>query len=275
MPRALVLAAALLAACGPSASGLDPAAAVEAADEALLDRDADRALALLTEAADAGDLGARRRVVEAYERGYMRTPYERGRTSTNLAVTTWPGRAAFARRAYERALADHAEAGDPDALLAVAFALTGPLIQRDGTWESEMDAADRDSVVALHARLDASDVPRLALSSLARALGDEDAALRHLDEAVAAGEPNACYYRFWFGGDRPAIHNAEGTAAYYDAMAACSDPGFLTEAVGPLFDNAAAGMPEAVVFVDSLRAEGVFERHPRLEALLAEASADA
>ncbi|MEM1118562.1 MAG: hypothetical protein AAGJ11_18795 [Bacteroidota bacterium] len=272
MPRLLLLAlATTLAACGPSASGLDPQAAVEAADTAIAAHDADRALALLTEAAGAGHLEAMRRVAEAHERGYIRTPYEQGETSANLAVTTWPGRAAVARYRYASALASRAEAGEPGALLVAALELKGSLTRRNGTWEADMTPVERDSLAALHARLDAMDVDRLPLWSIAVALADTAAARRHLDEAVEAAEPRACDIRTWFGSSVGRdLSTARGLASYYDALASCPKEGLVEDALAPLAENVRAGIPEAVALADSLRDLGVFDRHAGAGALFEE-----
>ncbi|MEM6286265.1 MAG: hypothetical protein AAF845_03825 [Bacteroidota bacterium] len=272
MSRLLLIAlAATLAACEPSASGLDPDDAVEAADTALADQDTDRALDLLAEAADAGHLGAMRRLADAYERGHIQAPRQRGTRASHLAVTASPEQAALARSRYADTLAARTEAGDPEALLAAALDLTGTLTRTDSTWAAEMTPAERDSLAGLHSRLDAMDVDRMPLGSVAVALGDTAAARRHLDEAVAAAEPNACLYGIMFSRDPPDLVTACGLAAHYDALAACPEEGLVEETAEGHLRSVRTGVPDAVALADSLRSLGVFDRHPRLGALFAEA----
>jgi hypothetical protein len=105
----LCLAAALAALVAGSAtrSGLPPEEAFAEAQVAISEGDADRALDLLGEAADAEHLGALRQLARAYEAGHLtqvgtsRTP---GRA--RLAIRTWPGQATRAKNAYRRVLSD-------------------------------------------------------------------------------------------------------------------------------------------------------------------------
>ncbi len=263
-------------ACGPAPLNGSPQDAFDAAQEAVDAGDADRALALLDQAADAGHLAALGTRAEAYEQGYLtvRNPGREG--ARYVTVQPLPGQAALARRAYERTLADSVRAGHPPALLAAALQLAGPLYIEEGRQVSHAPAADLDSAAALYRRLQDTDGPHLQVAFLATALRDEDGRRRHLDAAVTAGEPQACFIKLWWFGDRPDTATAAGMARYLDTIeSTCpKSPGatdLAAESMRTLTDQVERGNEAAVQFLDSLRVEGVFERHPRLAALVDEA----
>lgn len=267
----LLLVVVALAACGgPDRTASEAYAAYLAAFES---GDAEAAYALLDEAADAGHLGALREQIEVHERGYLDPPGTSG-DARRLPVTAFPWHAWGLHRAYNRALRDSAAAGSPTALLHVAHRLAGDLITTpDGAMETEMDPADRDSVAALVRRLDPTDVPRFQLALLSWHLGEEDAARAYLDAAVAAAEPNACSFRLMLTDGYATGPDVAGYAAFLDRAEACPlPPGGEGVADGGLRRLAAErdlGNPASVALLDSLRATGVFERHPRLETLVA------
>lgn len=253
-----------------SRSGLPAEEAFGTAQEAIAEGDAGRALSLLEEAANAGHLGALEQLADGRERGYLTTAGpNRSASRARVAVWSWPGQATRARHAYRRVLADSARAGHPQAMLLVAQDLLG------GGWAwSEAPAADlppatRDSAEVLYARLRSTSAPRLSLSFLARALGHDDDARALRQAAVDGGEPQACWFQIVTETDVD-LSTPAGVAAYVDSAEACRASGpppetdYAADAVRELADQAAAGNRAAVDFIDALRAEGVFERHPRL-----------
>ena len=268
MPKALVLLLAL-AACTPTPRSAD---AIQAdMDAAHAAGDGDRAFALLKEAAATGELYPLGELATARERGYLRLRLTDG-TVINHPVRSLPGQAALTRRAFERALAAGAHSGQPQALLDAAQHLVGDVITVNGEVQDDLSPAVRDSARAIYRRIAGADVPQLALALLARRLGDEDAYRQHLDAAVAAAEPQACTFRLWFSGTRHDLSTPAGYADYLDAVEACprapDAPDPAAEDLGKLAALIRDGNEATVAFVEGLRDEGVFERHPRLEAFL-------
>ena len=234
--------------------------------------DGDRAVAMLEAAADAGDWGALGELVQTYERGYLRTSTDSAGTDyRTLPVSASPLRARHARARYADAL-DRARAdGDPHALYRIAGQLLqphGPPTVVPGEMPTQVDSAARDSADALYRQIVDADLPRMSLAMLALALGDSAAYVRHIDEAVAAGESNACTFKLWFTHGQPDLATLRGRVAHYDRVLAC-DPGgeasdYVADDVRALHEQIALGNAGAVVALDSLRALGLFERHPRL-----------
>ena len=275
--RPLVLAAALaLAACGPSPSGLSPEAAYEAHHDALLDGDAVGALALLKEAAEADHLGALETLADARERGYMRAPFDaRRKAGTNVAVYSLPGQAEAARERFEAVRDAQARAGDPEAMRSAAFHVLGSDTFIDGRLAADATPAQLDSAAVLYERLLSTDLPRVQLALLAKALGRDDAYDRHVDEAAAAGEPQGCTCKLYMTDDRPDFSGSAGLALLIDRAMACAPEGpgveIAARPVRTLLDETGRGNAAARVTLDTLRRLGVFERHPRLAALVGEA----
>lgn len=262
-----------LGACGPAPSGLSPEDAHRAHADALRQRDADRALALLTEAADAGHLVALQTLADARQRGYLRVPYDPAtKSATLLPIRTTRWKAGRALRRYERALADSARAGSTESLFLIADRLLEP--SRVQGARQTMDA-DRDSARAIYRSLADRGADPLRLAFLADRLDDEPGHLAHLDAAAEAGDPNACVFRYWARRDRGARFTAAGLAERIDALEACRDRAIASHhdaemftsgvrLVSDLAEQAGRGNAEAEAVLDSLRAAGVFERHPRL-----------
>ncbi|MEM0962249.1 MAG: hypothetical protein AAGK21_06920, partial [Bacteroidota bacterium] len=109
------------------------------------------------------------------------------------------------------------------------------------------------------------------LAWIAKGLGDDDAFARHIDEGVAAGEPQACTFQLWFTSDGPDLSSTQGYVDYYDRVIAC-DPGegfhHVADSISNLVEEIGRGNEAAVVAVDSLRLLGVFDRHPQLAPLV-------
>lgn len=274
MTRPLLAALAVLAAgCGAAPSGLSPDDAFRSAMAAADSGEVRRALALLGEAADAGHLDALAVRAQAYGRGYLRTGYgrgyQRGATEVHRPFFVFPGQAAAAENAYREALRKGAADGDPDALFRLAHRLT----ERQWTgaeWASS--AADRDSARAVFGRLVRRGADPYRLAALASALGDDAERDRQLGLAVEAGDGRACWWALWAGPQRSKA-TAAGFSAFADRAEACpldlydADP--VADDLRTLGRQAAAGNAAAAVLLDSLRAEGLFERHPRLAAVAA------
>ena len=281
MSRLFLLPLALAVGACSSASGLEPEAAVEAAHAAAANGEPRRALALLDEAAADGDLDALRLRAEVLERGYFRVPvgYVRGQTQTNVAFWAAPWRPGQARRAFDRALRDGADAGDPDALFALADALADRQFV-DGEWVD----GDRDSARAVYRRLEADGADDLRLAFLAQRLDDDAGWRAHLEAAADAGKAQACIF-LTYAGSAGSPFTAARLADQIDTFSACreragpGDPGpqffdVADHSVRSLAEAARAGNAASVATLDSLRQLGVFERHPHL-APLAEAATDA
>ncbi|PAP77958.1 hypothetical protein [Rubrivirga marina] len=274
MVRLSILCLLLLAACRPAPSGLTPHEAALAHLDALRAGDADRALALLDEAAEAGHLEALHILAHAHGRGYLQTPYDSVQKSTShLPIFSTRWEAGRALRRFERALRDSVRAGSVEAQFLVADRLLGTR-----RIPGARDEVDPDSARALYHTLAARDADPLRLAFLANRLGDDEAYLAHLDDAAEAGDPNACVFRYWRRRDRDARFSAAGVAREIDALEACRaraleahhDAEMFTSGervVGDLAAQAREGNAEATATLDSLRATGVFDRHPRLAPL--------
>ena len=264
---AFFLALALLAACAPRPSGLSPDAAFRASLQATERGDVPQALALLREAADAGHLDALALRAQATRRGYLRTGYgqgyRKGVLPANHAFLVLPGEPEEAERAYRRALHAAAASDDPDALFTAAFALT------ESQWtgsEWTVSATARDSARTIYRRLVAAGADPGRLAALAWTLDDHAAHRRHLDDAVQAGDGQACWRRLWT--EKRPLATAAGFADFVDDAEACPPPppgpDPVADDVRALAGHARSGNAAAVALLDSVRQSGVFERHPRL-----------
>lgn len=253
-----------LVACG---CGLDdPLATGPPLSEALAAGDADRALALLEAQAETGDLQALAQLADARSRGYLiASP---GTPAVHLPIETWPWEGPLATRRFERALADSVALGSESAL----FLLADRHLDRPRPQSPNVEAAR-----AIYDRLVGEGARPVGLAYLAQRLGDEDAFLRHLADGAAAGDAQACTLHFWQTRAEYDVHSARGMAERIDRIGACQalDPVAEqpTEAYGryeiePLVAQHALGNAAAAVTLDSLRALGVFERHPHLLPLL-------
>ena len=232
--------------------------------------DAERALGLLRTAAP-GDLRAHAQLSEAYERGYLVRRDTLGGPDVRLPIRTLPGQASLEAWRLERHLGRAAEAGDPDAMLALARRGSETIEIRDGKLvPAVLDPSQRRLAEATYQRLVGEDVDRFQLGMLAHVLGDSAAYRRHVSEAAAQGDPTACDFKIWFmgGDDRPSLGPAEGLALYYDRVAACRPghpiPSAAMRSLRDLRAQLDQGNPAAAVALDSLRQLGVFERHPEL-----------
>ena len=269
-----VALAAAVAGCGGPPSGLSPDDAFGAAMVAVDSGDAVRALALLDEAADAGHLQALAVRAEAYGRGYLRTDYgrgyQRGVLPANVRFVVWPGQAARTARAYHDALRAGVDRGDADATLQLAHELAEPKYI-DGRWVKP--PADRDSARALYRRLRAAGADPYRLAMLAYALDDTAERDRQLAAAADAGNGEACWLRLWWTGGPRDLATAAGFSAFVDDAEAGppemrgEDP--VARDLRALTDQARSGNAAAVALLDSLDAGGLFERHPRLAAVVA------
>ena len=262
---------ALAVACGVEPSGLSPDAAYAAGVAAIEAGDADRALALLDEAAGAGHLDAHRKLIGAYEHGSLRAS---GRAGADwLPVHSSEHRAERYQSTYARFMGDAVRAGDPDAIRQATKDVLGlrlSVTDREqlpepirGLW----DDVDLDSARALYRLV--ADVPsasQIDLAVIARALGDDAAFHRHLDRAIAGGEPEACVYKVQARYGPPDFRSAAGLKANYDRMADChpaNEPrgsGFLDN----IRQSAARGSARSAEVLDSLEALGLYERYPQL-----------
>ena len=266
---ALALAA---ASCGPSPSGLSPDAAFEAALDAVEAGDVPRALALLDEAADAGHLAALEYRADSYRTGTLRTGYgqgyRRGVLDARHAFLVLPGQADAAARAYRDALASAAE-HDTDARFQLAHQLAEPT-WTDGRHDSP--PAELDSARVLYSRLRAQNADPYRLAMLAWALRDTTERDRQMDLAARAGNSHACWFRLWTG-ERRSLATVAGFSDYVDDAEACAidaeaaDP--VADGLRALVEQSRAGNGASVALLDSLRADGLFDRHPRLATVVA------
>ena len=271
--RALVLLLAL-AACAPSPD-LDPDQAFARAQQAILDRDAETAHALLADAARQDHIPSLKLLLVGYDRGF-RVPGEwDGTEPVTLPVNAWPGQFTLTGFRFVRALNRAARAGDPDARLAVALddfrttrVVNGEVIP------PALTPAQRNTLTALYQGLADTGVDRFQLARLAQVLGDDEAYRRHVAEAAALGDPTACTVKVWFHEDDPqtTLSHTAGVARYLDRVKACvPDRPLPPEALHPFRDlraQLALGNPAAAAALDSLRQLGVFERHPELAAVI-------
>ena len=272
MTRLLAALAVALAGCGTAPSGLSPDDAFQSAMAAVDSGDVRRALRLLDEAADAGHLDALAVRAGAYRRGYLQTDYgrgyQRGVLPSNLPFFVLPGQAGAAGRAYQDALAAGAARHDADAMFRLAHELAQP------QWinSERIPPADLDSARAIYDRLNAQSADPFRLAMLALSLHDTDERNRQLDVATEAGDGRACWWTLWTG-PRRNLATAAGFSDYVDDAEACpldlqaDDP--VADDLRALAGQVRAGNDAASALLDSLRAEGVFRRHPRLAALVA------
>jgi hypothetical protein len=272
MRRLLFAAFAAAVGCTPPDVGPSLRSDPSAYHRALAEGDAAQALSVLDAHAEAGDLDALRTLADAHQRGSLRVPYDSATQSgTLLPFRTTRWQAGRALRRYERVLRDSARAGSHEALFQIADATFGIGNARVDT--------DADSARAVYQILASRGADPLRLAFLADRLGDEAAHLAHLDAAAEAGDLNACVFAYWRRRDRDARFSAAGVAEQIDALEACR--AHATEAhrdaemfstgervVRDLVEQASRDNAEAKAVLDSLRAHGVFERHPHLTPLV-------
>ncbi len=101
-------------------------------------------------------------------------------------------------------------------------------------------------------------------------MGDSAGYVHHLDQAIADGDGWACRAKVWFAGDPINLTTSIGIVHYLDQVLTCPAPETTEHArqtLQPLAENVRAEMPEALTTLDSLRADGFFERHPQFAAL--------
>ena len=276
----LLVLLALAAGCGPAPSGLSPDDAFQASLAAVGEGDVPRALALLDEAAEAGHLGALDYRARSYRHGYLRTDWSAatssrpGKIEETHAFLVLPGQARAAQADYRRALDAAADTDDLGAMRQLAFELGQPR-WIGGEWTTRPSALD--SARVLYDRMQALGADPLDLANLARVLNLDDAHRAHLQAAAEAGDPVACLQRAY--NDHGYPFSARGMAPAIDALEACRrlaaggvSPVSFDQNVQRLGDLAAqvrSGNDQARAILDSLRADGVFERHPRLAAVVA------
>ena len=277
--RLALLVLLVAAGCGPGPSGLAPDDAFQASLAAVDQGDVPRALVLLDEAAAAGHLGALEYRARSYRLGYLRTDryngWQRGKIEDAHPFLVLPGQAEAAEAEYQSALRSAADAGDPDAMFRLALEL-GQRRWLGGEWVRT--ASGLDSARVLYDRLVAADAPPRDLAALARVLDLGPDRWSHLARAAQAGDPVACLHRAYDEHGVP--FSARYLAAAIDALEACREMAAGTptpvafdhndQTLGALAEQVRAGNRAARVILDSLRADGVFERHPRLAAVVAE-----
>lgn len=238
--------------------------AAEAAEAAASRGEARQALRLYKRAAKQGDLDALNTVADAYERGYVRVGL--GSPTRHLPIVTFLGQDRRWRARYERERDERARAGEPDVLMRVADDLTRGTLNKS--------AVAQDSARAIRQRLvDADYAPALLREALVSMREDSLAADALLRRAETAGSGQACAIRVSFS-HREQV-TASQIAAFIDDIEACppfpgNHPRGGERIVQNLREAERNGDERATAHLDSLRAEGVFERHPRLAALLDE-----
>ena len=257
-----------LGACADPTPPLPDSEFLAAYDAALASGDAEAAVAVVKAQAEAGDVGALGQMAAIYRDGYVRDLDTSGE-SKQATLVVWPWQEGLWRRRYIRERDRQAREGDADALFYAAQDLQKPWIHPTGD-VTDPTHAELDSAHTILSRLAAGGHP-LALFSLgadARMEGDP-AADSLLAAAEAAGSFAACVWRASsMQGDALTSH---GLADQIDRGESCralttrSSASIPSESViRGLRAGMADGSPEARMHLDSLRALGVFERHPHL-----------
>lgn len=253
----------LIAGCTESAPLPGSESAVQNASLAIEAGDATEALRLLRYAAEHGDLWAIRTLADAHERGYLRA--ESVGQARHVSFRVWPGSASRWQRRYAEALARGVEAGEPDALMLRAEALTSKRFE-EGAW-IEPSEADRAEAEALMERAAAQGhVPalmHLAFASLNR--DDRAEAAAWLDRAEAAGGEQACLLRVHLVDRLGNPATADELVYLVDRLDACGASENAAEVVGALRRQADEGNVASAELLDEARALGLFERHPHLD----------
>ena len=168
------------------------------------------------------------------------------------------------------------------ALVALAFLSACAPQDRDHVALSEVSWSvhngDRDHAEVVYQDLVDDDGDPFTLALVASILEDDDAKLRHLEDGVAQGDPQSCLYLAWQQPEA-ALATAADVAATIDNHEDCraraleaghdvEDYRYVDGLLTDLEDEARADSPSATSLRDSLEAEGVFERQPRLRALV-------
>lgn len=266
----LLLAATLaltLAACSPN---LTPDEAAEAAAEAVEAGDAGEALRLYRSAAKRGHLRAMETLADAHRRGYFTRSGSMVTGFNPVRFVGLPWEASHWQRRFEDEMTRQVRAGSTEA----RYMLAGHLRTRhfDGETWHDPSPAERDSSEAIyHALANEGHVnAMLVLSFRANSRGDSLVADRWLARAEEAGSETAC----WFRVSRAHRHltSMKALADGIDAGTRCEamedDPSPIRSmaemALGNLFTQDSLGNEAATAALDSLRALGVFERHPHL-----------
>lgn len=263
MKRALLLLLLplALAACSPD---LSPEAARDLAAEAEASGDARGALRAYKAAAKGGDLEALNIIANAYRDGYVRAQTTSASDgATFLPIMTWPGQGDRWQARYSRERDDAARSGDPAAWMRVADDLT--------VWNREETTADRDSAKAIRQRLvDEGYHGALLHTAFQMMRDDRERAIALLVRAEAAGSPQACHVRQMFERAGTSIVTASQWSDEIDRLESCpalgtTRPYGAAKVIGNLREAEARGESNATAHLDSLRALGVFERHPHLD----------
>lgn len=271
MKYALILLGLGLAACHSPAPGLSAETLRQRADSLALAGAPGVALRYLEAAADQGDLEAFARLAAAHDRGYLRIPTDPNSPhgTQHVAIWSFPWQAGRWRSAYEQARDEQAREGDHTALLRLADDLAVPSL-----WLRRPDALpDPDSARAIRQRLirEGSGPAMVHEALRLHSNGDRDGADALLVRAAEAGQPQACELRVAFR-TQPGLPSrddasAQAAATLIDALEACpsrrSESGG-TRIVAGLKRGQRSGATQAGAQLDSLRALGVFERHPHL-----------
>lgn len=263
----LLFALLAVAACAPQPSGLSPDDAFEAAQQAIRNRDAETAHALLAEAAKQDHLRSLALLTQSYGQspapGFAVPGEGAGSEPVLLPIEGGRARAVTTGLRFVRAINRGVRDGDP---LALRYHATKLAFDEDPERRREAEQIYRDL-------LD-SDLPASDLYHLAMVVGTDAERQRLTHLAAAEGDAQACAFSVWFYEDEPqsSWSHTAAIARYLDRLGACApDRPIPSEAFGPIRDLRAQldlGNPDSIIALDSLRQLGVFERHPELAAIV-------
>ena len=258
-----------LAACSSPGADLTPEATFALANSAAARGETKEALALYKDAAKRGDLDALSTVSRAMRQGYIRAPEPENTRqgeimAHHLPIFVLPGQAGLWRDRYETEKAGKAAAGDPYARYLVAQDLR--------IWKRDATPAERDSARAIMDGLVAEHFGPAVIPATMRLYREGD--VQTADSMLALVKPpyhaSACAFGVTWRGMTPAGQtpdiSAEATARVIDAYEACPDlPDGYEKRSQTIVQNLMRSERERdIAHLDSVRALGVFQRHPHL-----------
>lgn len=267
---ALLLISGFAAGCGDRFDHLEPEEAVQQAQEALETGDVRLTLGLLKSAADRGHLLALEYLADAYDRGYLHHQDTDRPATQNLTFRKWPWEAAHWHRAFATELESRVAAGDAEALIMHAIRLRARTF-RGGDWHDPAASALEESNTILRDLAASGNATAMIQLGFYSEAGDRHAWFRRAEEA---GDPNGCWFQFLFIDSGAHVVTAAEFADAIDRSEECHamDPNhrfdFAGDKLGSLRAQMEQGNEHASTHLDSLRALGVFDRHPRLRELL-------
>lgn len=263
LPFVLVLL--VLSGCKDPADDLSPSAAYEAAQAAMIERDANHAMPLLKSAANRGHLEAARFLAESFERGTLMPSDSGGLNRSDgtivLPIRVLPGQSGRWRRHFESLMEDSLAVGSHNAMMLRVSQLLHPMRENPGP-NDQAEAMAMLRELAEEGHFGAA----LQLAIQLRQ-SDSEEAERWLDRSAELGHPQACFFKVsLFNSSEADTTSVVGLRRYIDSMAPCETEAAVTNGslffVTNTYRAARSGIASAQIRMDSLEAAEILEHFP-------------